>query len=124
MIISSSNCLPTDPVGGKAWALASLTQTGFQIPKWFVITSGDYELPPLKGRYAVRSSAMAEDGKEYSFAGQYDSFLNILSNEIPNHIEKVRLSAQNERVTSYTENTQQEQKVEMAVIVQETCTTI
>jgi len=119
MIISSSNCLPTDPVGGKAWALASLTQTGFQIPKWFVITSGNYELPPLKGRYAVRSSAMAEDGKEYSFAGQYDSFLNILSDEIPNHIEKVRLSAQNERVTSYTENTQQEQEVEMAVIVQE-----
>ena len=33
------------------------------------------ELPKLNGKlYAVRSSANNEDGKEKSFAGQYDSF--------------------------------------------------
>lgn len=51
--------------------------------------------------YAVRSSALIEDNKLQSFAGQFDSFLNINKTEIEEHILKVFLSGLTEQIIVY-----------------------
>lgn len=111
----------TDPrvLGGKAAALAKLADAGFAIPPWFVVSGGaDSELGPLitelqlalreispDGRpVAVRSSALDEDGQEHSFAGQLESFLNVLPADLVARIKDVRASGQTERVREYRRN--------------------
>ncbi|MGE0445413.1 MAG: PEP/pyruvate-binding domain-containing protein, partial [Vicinamibacterales bacterium] len=78
----------TDPAtcGHKAASLASLRALGFDIPDGFVIPAG---VQPAIGDVAarllqlgdvpvaVRSSGLAEDLAEASFAGQYDTVLNV-----------------------------------------------
>ena len=54
--------------------------------------------------YAVRSSARAEDSSENSFAGQFDSFLNIKKDDVFTYIVKVWLSGLNGRVLEYIKN--------------------
>lgn len=54
--------------------------------------------------YAVRSSARAEDSSENSFAGQFDSFLNIKKADVLEYIIKVWLSGLNGRVLEYIKN--------------------
>lgn len=82
-----------DVVGGKAAHLGDLTQAGFPVPPGFAVTTLAYEReeavasiadgyrrlgdqigvadPPV----AVRSSAVAEDTEEASFAGVQDTYL-------------------------------------------------
>lgn len=61
------------------------------------------ELPKLKGKlYAARSSANNEDGKDKSFAGQYDTFLNIKEEDIFLNIKKCFCSLYNDNVISYS----------------------
>ena len=119
MILRPLEILPTHPVGGKASSLASLTQANFKIPPWFAVLGTSPNLPSLKGPQAVRSSAMSEDGAENSFAGQYDSFLNVSPENIPAHIEKVRQSATSAHLTTYAQNREVTSHDKVAVIVQE-----
>lgn len=51
--------------------------------------------------WAVRSSALDEDGQQASFAGQFDSFLNIPLSEVPQHICRVWASGFAERSLAY-----------------------
>ncbi|MDA7896524.1 hypothetical protein N9B47_02555, partial [bacterium] len=118
MIIEPLDCRTEDPVGGKARSLASLTQAGFEIPDWFIVTPDDYQLPPLNGLHAVRSSAMSEDGSENSFAGQFDSFLNISPDDVEVHIEKVRQSGTSSHLETYARTREVEIKGRVSVIVQ------
>ncbi|MFP5379376.1 MAG: PEP/pyruvate-binding domain-containing protein, partial [Vicinamibacteria bacterium] len=73
-------------VGHKAATLAVLRRAGFDIPDGFVIPAG--VTPSLEaiagalerlgpGPVAVRSSGTAEDLADASFAGQYDTRLNV-----------------------------------------------
>jgi phosphohistidine swiveling domain-containing protein len=88
-----ASCLVTldaaiDPAacGHKAASLAGLRRLGFDIPDGFVIPVGVQ--PALEdvstalfrlgdGPVAVRSSGVAEDLADASFAGQYDTVLNV-----------------------------------------------
>ena len=54
--------------------------------------------------YAVRSSATNEDGKTKSFAGQYDSFLNISNANLFQNIKNCWCSLYNENVIQYNNN--------------------
>ncbi len=56
---------------------------------------------PDNARFAVRSSADAEDGATASFAGQYESFLNVARADVQARIEAVRASANSARVAVY-----------------------
>ena len=52
--------------------------------------------------YAVRSSATNEDGENKSYAGQYDSFLNIKKEELFENIKNCWCSLYNENVIRYS----------------------
>ena len=62
------------------------------------------ELPKLDSNlYAVRSSASNEDGKDKSFAGQYDTFLNVKKEDIFFNIKKCFCSLYNDNVINYSD---------------------
>ncbi|QIP17390.1 phosphoenolpyruvate synthase [Spirosoma aureum] len=73
-----------------------------------------------KTAYAVRSSATAEDLPTASFAGQQDTYLNIIGKEaILKHISKCWASLFTERAVMYRlQNGFDHRKVQLSVIVQ------
>lgn len=72
-----------------------------------------------KKTFAVRSSAVDEDGKQHSFAGQFQTFLHVQTSQIEEKIKAVWQSAVSERVLSYRRENNLSQQLGMAVIVQE-----
>ena len=70
--------------------------------------------------YAVRSSATAEDLPAASFAGQQDTYLNIIGKEvILKHVSKCWASLYTERAVTYRiQNSFDHRKVHLAVVVQ------
>lgn len=121
-------------VGGKAYNLDILTKNGIPVPKWFVVTSPDEidKILPLipipsnsrgegnKVLYAVRSSAVGEDGSGNSFAGQMESFLYVKAEDIKARIQDVINSANSDRIRFYREqNGLSNEDIKVGVIVQE-----
>ncbi len=98
------------PFGGKGAALAALTRAGFKVPPWFAICP-DTDCPLEKlttalsqlggDLFAVRSSAAMEDGAGHSFAGQFETFLEVPAHEVAQRIRDVRASAASASVLSY-----------------------
>ena len=125
--------------GGKGGTLARLYQTGYAVPDGFVILpaaiTGD-ELAPepwaqvqayvnrMRGgdphvAFAVRSSALSEDSVQASFAGEFETVLNVHTDEeIRDAIRTVRQSRQSDRVQSYSQAQGIDTAHEMAVVVQ------
>jgi rifampicin phosphotransferase len=70
---------------------------------------------------AVRSSATAEDLPSASFAGQYDSYLNVVGPEaVLEHVSRCWASLFSERAVTYRlRNGFEHRNVQMAVVVQE-----
>lgn len=103
-------------MGGKAWALAALG-SDFPVPSWFVVSPDAFTANGLThtaaqeiknhlltlgdGPFAVRSSAVDEDGSESSFAGQLESFLQVPPKDVLSKIAEVRDSAFRESVLVY-----------------------
>ncbi len=97
--------------GHKAATLAALRQSGHNIPDGFVIpVGGSCSAEALRqalerlgpGPYAVRSSGVAEDLAEASFAGQYQTVLGVDTlDDVVAAAERVRESGTNEQATAY-----------------------
>lgn len=123
--------------GNKAARLATLDAAGFNVPPFFVVvqdavTGGEAtagadgelqlairEICPAKQRVAVRSSSREEDGKTLSFAGQFDTFLNVAATDVFEHAAKVYRSAENERSRTYRASRGvSDHKIVPAVLVQ------
>lgn len=109
-------------IGGKAYGLGCLNLYA-KIPETFVILTNKSPKKLLSilnttKKYAVRSSADLEDGQLNSFAGMFQSFLNVEYKDIVNSVEKVKASVDNPRILSYIKEKKLEQP-QMAVIVQE-----
>lgn len=101
-------------IGGKASGLQRLAAAGLPVPPGCVIGAGtvDEDIGRLadlvaqrwpKERLAVRSSGVAEDSLEASFAGQFETLLNVepTAEAIATAIRSVRASARAEHVAGY-----------------------
>lgn len=120
-------------IGGKAENLFRLKTLGMPVPRfvvipWEMLAAGFTESELVPGllsvfegtrHFAVRSSAMGEDGAAFSFAGQFVSYLSVLPNELAARIEDVRQSAFSDRVTTYRKHHGLSDAGGVAVIVQE-----
>ena len=117
-----------EAVGGKAEGLARLIQLGLRVPPGFVIQQArPGQLPPdlatayaaLGGVVAVRSSAIGEDSADASFAGQYETILDVEGEAaLVQAIEQCLQSIHGARALAYQQDKSQTQDVEMAVVVQ------
>ena len=93
--------------GGKATNLLRLQSLGFPVPPFRVVLPGEPIAPALDAlradfphiaRWAVRSSATAEDGAQFSFAGQFLSLLNVAPDGLEAAVEaRPGLGAQRSR---------------------------
>jgi rifampicin phosphotransferase len=102
-------------LGTKAASLARLAGAGFPVPAGVVLTaaaadwdqayarlrSAVAELGGPEQRFAVRSSATAEDLAGASFAGQYETVLDVGLDELPDAVRQVVDSAATARVAAY-----------------------
>ena len=121
--------------GGKAAGLARLRDAGCDVPPWFVITpewaldeDALYDALATLAQchpefvegcattYAVRSSAVVEDGATASYAGQFASVLFVPRESVPDAIERVRASAASDNVRAYAGNGTD--SIRVAVIIQ------
>lgn len=68
--------------------------------------------------FAVRSSAIDEDGLQFSFAGQFESHLHVGPEDLAHKIEAVWRSAFSERLIAYRKKNNLELRFGIAVIVQ------
>lgn len=72
-----------------------------------------------EGLYSVRSSSNIEDGNKNSFAGQFETFLNVKREEINDKIKLCFKSLYNENVLEYIKNNNIEFKeLKMNVMIQ------
>lgn len=131
--------------GGKGLSLWSLVSNGFTVPP-FIILSADLFREYRKHAnqlfleketanliqiirtelgncpyFAVRSSAVSEDGQSFSFAGQFKTVLNVKEAELTDAIQQVWDSADSEQVISYLKHQTAEHKtidLAMSVVIQ------
>jgi phosphohistidine swiveling domain-containing protein len=100
------------PVGGKAHGLARLRALGLRVPDALVIVGASLGRLPADleqgiaklgtGPLAVRSSAIGEDGEDASFAGQYETVLNVRGPEaLREAIDTCLASAASARARAY-----------------------
>jgi rifampicin phosphotransferase len=127
--------LRTSELGAKAANLARLASARFPVPPGFVVTPAAEEhlgemsaqiLEAAAGlcaqRFAVRSSGTAEDLEGASFAGQYETLLDVRVDELPAAVGRVFDSASASRVAAYRDAragpTDETTAPSMAVLVQ------
>ena len=76
-----------------------------QIEFWVHKEFGEqFDAMPKDSLWAVRSSAVAEDLPEASFAGQQDTFLNIRKEDVPLYVKRCWASYFNDRAIAYRHN--------------------
>lgn len=115
-------------IGGKAANLGELMKLNLNVPTGFVCTDFECDKNEIIKKYeqlnltnvAVRSSAICEDGKETSFAGQFDTILNVNKYKLMKSIYKCFTSCNNENVAQYAQEKHVEKNnTKVAVIVQQ-----
>lgn len=110
-ILDSHQALCHPQAGGKARALARLSDGSFDVPPFIVVTPEEpWPIADLEARaaalgagpYAVRSSAVVEDGSAHSFAGQFRSVLDVRVEDLQMAVNEVRASVASEAMQAYT----------------------
>jgi rifampicin phosphotransferase len=135
VILDEARRLDPSVLGAKAANLARLAAAGFPVPPGFVVTTAAQghlreASPPLleaaatfgAERFAVRSSGTSEDLDDASFAGQYETLLNVPLEGLQEAVGRVFDSASASRVAAYrearAEATDETSRSRMAVLVQ------
>ena len=147
--LGQSDCHLCSRTGGKASQLSRLT-ADYRIPPGYCVTTTAFEqwnssaeqaqgLPAelraaLLAAYAelgdlcgvaelpvaVRSSSVIEDGPNFSFAGLYETVLNVIGGErLVDAVLRCWSSTRSERVQAYTTHNNLSASAGMAVLIQE-----
>jgi phosphohistidine swiveling domain-containing protein len=107
----------------KSWACEWAAQESFVFDEIRTCKQLNIELGKIINPdtfYAVRSSANMEDGDHFSFAGQFQSFLNVKGvDEIIQAIINVWGSANSPTLLKYMSDNNINQNIKMGVIIQE-----
>jgi len=125
--------------GGKGGTLAKLSQAGYPVPEGFIIFPTAFQNETLSPEawsevqtqlnalrkhdkqsvFAVRSSSLSEDTAQASFAGEFETVLNVTSDEeVRTAIDTIYRSRLSERVQTYSSAQGIEQPHQMAVVIQ------
>ncbi len=108
--------LPSDILQRPYSQIKSYIDT-ISIPESFIQDIVSYF--PNVSYFSVRSSAVDEDAVDFSFAGQFESFLYVTRDALADKMKKVWQSAFSDRVYQYRKNNNLGQKLGIAVIIQE-----
>lgn len=125
--------------GGKGCMLSKMFQAGYPVPEGFVILPSAFKenilnedawnkikhyLKEIRKNnesvlFAVRSSALSEDSTQASFAGEFETVLNVKTDEeIQSAIYEVFSSRESERVKAYSSVQGMDQSHQIAVVIQ------
>lgn len=120
--------LTDQAAGGKAQGLKQLIDWELPCPDGFVVLDAGKTIPEQKlaqfyrqlgeGKVAVRSSALGEDGEHASFAGQYETLLDVEGiDQLRGAIERCAASLHSDRADAYQHH-QHIAPASMCVVVQ------
>lgn len=130
---------PDPSIGGKARNLSELSNLGLNVPHWIVLSQhllkefsddqGTLTLPDdlldeIRSHFsdtdflAVRSSALDEDGGDFSFAGLFETKLFVRKDNLAEYIQEVWASSYAERVQLYREKNGLKQMNGLGIIIQ------
>jgi rifampicin phosphotransferase len=114
--LAAAGGMGPERAGSKAFNLARLAAAGLPVPAGFVVTPEAFQAcevaePEVAAaasrlggdRYAVRSSAAAEDLPGASYAGMYESVLNVAPADVAAAVRQVWESGTAGRVAAYQE---------------------
>lgn len=134
-------------IGGKAEQLVNMNEQGFTVPP-FKILPAEYldqqlreaenpvdlidnfefstddknkilnQLSRDSTYFSIRSSAIGEDGKSFSFAGQFETYLYVNRAQIFEKIKEVWKSAYSDRIVAYRKQNNITTPIRMAVVIQ------
>lgn len=126
--------------GGKGAMLSRMYQDGYPVPPGLVVLPSAFmdgeklkdeawneikaqingiRKAHKRAEFAVRSSALSEDSSQASFAGEFETVLNLKADEeISSAIDTVAASANSERVQAYTKAQNVSGKHQVAVVIQ------
>ncbi|MGA8944290.1 MAG: PEP/pyruvate-binding domain-containing protein [Thermoactinomyces sp.] len=128
-----------DLAGGKGKMLAKMVQEGYPVPDGFIILPAAFQNEKLAeatideiraglsklrkqkehARFAVRSSALSEDSARASFAGEFETVLDVKTDEeVLDAVYTVFQSGKSERVKVYSFVQGMDELHQLAVIVQ------
>ncbi len=100
-------------VGGKARVLGELAAAGFSVPPGLVVTAAAVDIDGWERfleaaarslgaqRFAVRSSGAAEDLPDASYAGLYETYLNVAVEGLGEAVRRCFAATTSERVSAY-----------------------
>lgn len=124
--------------GGKGGSLARMYQDGYPVPEGFVVLPSAFQKEKLNDEawneirvylnairknhegalFAVRSSALSEDSAQASFAGEFETVLNVKTDkEIQEAIYTVFKSRESERVKAYSNVQGMEESHQIAIVI-------
>ncbi|MEL7565810.1 MAG: PEP/pyruvate-binding domain-containing protein [Dehalobacterium sp.] len=125
--------------GGKGAMLTRMYQAGYPVPEGFVVLPSAFQHGELNNEswneilaslnairknnkealFAVRSSALSEDSAAASFAGEFETVLNVETDDaVREAVYAVYRSRESERVKAYSSVQGMEQSHQIAVVIQ------
>ena len=134
-VVPFAKARETSLYGSKAVGLGDATRQGLSVPPGVALSgdlvdavaSGDEEaiaqveeaIAELAPPFAVRSSAVDEDGASASFAGQHLTVLNVHSAaDVPDAVREVWWSANSDSAITYRQKVGQFTKPSVGVVIQ------